>query len=77
LRGTLTDVRVVCANTLRWAEAAESKLYVSHAVVMTGRPSKQVRELSIGAGAREVISKPFELESLKATLVRHLPEKAA
>jgi phage/plasmid-like protein (TIGR03299 family) len=31
LRGTLTDVRVVCANTLRWAEAAESKLYVSHA----------------------------------------------
>jgi phage/plasmid-like protein (TIGR03299 family) len=31
LRGTLTDVRVVCANTLRWAEASESQLYVSHA----------------------------------------------
>jgi len=46
-------------------------------IVMTGRPSKQVRELCLGAGAREMISKPFELESLKATLVRHLPEKAA
>ena len=31
LRGTLTDVRVVCANTLGLAERAVSPLYVSHA----------------------------------------------
>jgi hypothetical protein len=31
LRGTVTDVRVVCANTLRWAESSVASLYVSHA----------------------------------------------
>lgn len=31
VRGTLTDVRVVCANTLRLAETAVAGLFVSHA----------------------------------------------
>jgi phage/plasmid-like protein (TIGR03299 family) len=31
VRGTLTDTRVVCANTLRLAESGLSSLYVSHA----------------------------------------------
>lgn len=31
LRGTLTDVRVVCANTLGFAEASASQLFVTHA----------------------------------------------
>lgn len=31
LKGTLTDTRVVCANTLRFAEASTSQLFVTHA----------------------------------------------
>jgi len=60
-------------NGLR-IEAATKSIPV---IVMTGRPSKEVRELSLSAGAREIISKPFDLDSLKATIARHLPQKAA
>lgn len=57
--------------------AAEHVLKNIPVIVMTGRGTKEVREMSLSAGAREVILKPFELESLKATILRHLPVKAA
>ncbi len=45
LRGTLTDVRVVCANTLRCAETTAASLYVSHARGVEARVSAALETL--------------------------------
>lgn len=45
LRGTLTDVRVVCANTLRCAETTAASLYVSHAKGVDARINTALKTL--------------------------------
>ena len=45
LRGTLTDTRVVCANTLRLAETSVSNLYVSHARGVDARINTALKTL--------------------------------
>ncbi|OAM91615.1 DUF932 domain-containing protein [Termitidicoccus mucosus] len=45
IRGTLTDTRVVCANTLRTAETASSQLFVTHVKGVTQRLSAAIHTL--------------------------------
>jgi len=55
------------------ALALESGLKKIPVLMMTGRPTPDVRQRAIAAGAREVLSKPFDVENLRATLLRYLP----
>ena len=45
VKGTLTDVRVVCATTLRWAEASTSQLFVTHAKGVEARLATAIETL--------------------------------
>jgi CheY-like chemotaxis protein len=54
------------------ALSTESLLSKIPVVMITGRATKEVRQGSMAAGAREVVSKPFDIHSLKNTILRHL-----
>ena len=58
------------------ALSAEPLLSKIPVVMITGRATKDVRQSSLLAGAREVVSKPFDIHSLKSTILRHLPPEA-
>lgn len=67
LRGTLTDVRVVCANTLRWAETSAASLYVSHA---KGVETRLKNALNMLGWANDATKSTFAIyEALAATPV--------
>ena len=67
LRGTLTDTRVVCANTLRLAETSVSNLYVSHARGVDARINTAIKTLG---WANEATQATFAIyEALSAVKV--------
>jgi phage/plasmid-like protein (TIGR03299 family) len=67
IKGTLTDVRVVCANTLRVAETSVSSLYVSHARGVESRIKAAIETLG---WANEASRSTFAIyEALAATSV--------
>jgi CheY-like chemotaxis protein len=46
-------------------------------IMMTGQATQEVRKQGLMAGAIVVLSKPFDLENLQATIARSLPASAA
>jgi CheY-like chemotaxis protein len=42
-------------------------------IMMTGRPRGEVAAAAAAAGAREVITKPFELEDLRLSISHYVP----
>lgn len=46
-------------------------------IAVSAHAAREVREDALAAGCCEFLTKPFNLESLKSAVARHLPEDAA
>jgi len=57
------------------ALALENGIRKIPVLMMTGRPTPTVRQQGLAAGAIEVLAKPFDIESLRTTLLRYLPRE--
>jgi chemosensory pili system protein ChpA (sensor histidine kinase/response regulator) len=70
----LTDVDMPRIGGLAVCESIKSNPRLQHlpVVMMTGRPSRDLVERALAAGARAVVPKPFDLSLLEATLAENL-----
>jgi CheY-like chemotaxis protein len=55
---------------------ADPVLRLLPVIMMTGQATQEVRNQGLAAGAVVVLSKPFDLENLQATIARSLPANA-
>lgn len=60
LKGTLTDTRVVCANTLRFAETTQSQLFVTHGRGVEARVQTAIETLGWANDATRATFAIFE-----------------